>query len=135
METPYGSRSGVVQLSSLTTSSGEKHLQLGEPGPYRVRVAHRRLPQPIEPVPEMDDEEAEENRPPTDLWQLDFWRVTEPVEPPRWMRRRVTAVRPADPGWGTLLGFQAEEIPNVVTWTGQAAGRTVDDLQKLHSGF
>jgi hypothetical protein len=130
VEAPYGSRSGVVGLSGLTSPSGEKHLQLGEPGPYRVRVAHRPLPQPIGPVPEMDDEEAEENRAPTDLWQLDFWSVTGPVEPPRWIRRRVSAVRPTNPGWGRLLGFRAEEIPNVVIWAGRADGLTAGDLQQ-----
>ncbi|WP_112238426.1 DUF6042 family protein [Kribbella monticola] len=130
VEVPYGSLSGAVELSLLTTSSGLEQLRLGEPGLYRLRVAHRPLPRTVGPMPDMDDEEAEEHQEPTELWQLDFWQVREPAEPPQWIRRRRPAVRPLDPGWRSLLDFQVLEIPNVVLWAGGENGLTMDELRQ-----
>ncbi|TWD80742.1 hypothetical protein FB561_1830 [Kribbella amoyensis] len=125
VEVPYRSTSGAVELTSLTTRAGEVHVHLGEPGAYRIRVAHRPLPASAEFVADDEDEYLE----PTDLWQLDFWPVPEPVEPPRWYRRRRSAVRPADPGWNSLLGFERHEVAGVVRWSHEGTGLTIDDLR------
>jgi hypothetical protein len=126
VEVPYRSLTGAVELRLLTTCSGGEDLHLGEPGLYRLRVAHRPLPQTTEVVSAEDENEALE---PTDLWQLDFWPVTGTVEPPRWVRRVRPAVRPADPGWTSLLGFEAKEVADVVRWARPGEGMTVDDLR------
>jgi hypothetical protein len=123
VEVPYRSLAGAVELALLTTGSGDEDLRLGEPGLYRLRVAHRPLPLTIGAAADEDDED--EDRKPTDLWQLDFWPVTGTVEPTRWVRRMRPAVRPANPGWTSLLGFQAIEIANVVRWTRPGDGMTV----------
>lgn len=128
VEVPYRSLTGEVELASLTTGSGDKDLHLGEPGLYRLRVAHRPLPLTIGAAMEGDDEEENQSR--TDLWQLDFWPVTGTVEPPRWVRRMSSAVRPANPGWTTLLHYQATEVADVVRWTSSGDGMTVDDLRR-----
>jgi hypothetical protein len=129
VEVPYRSLAGVVELAWLTTSSGEVDLRLGEPGLYRLRVAHRPLPVTDGVVAEEEDDE-DVRMEPTDLWQLDFWPVTGPVEPPQWVRRRRSAVRPADPGWTSLLGYQEIEVANLVRWASPGDGMTVDDLRR-----
>ena len=126
VEVPFRSSTGAVELASLSTGSGEEDLRLGEPGLYRLRVAHRPLPQTSTALPEDEDEPRER----TDLWQLDFWPVTGTVDPPRWGRRTRPAVRSVDPGWSWVLGYQAIEIANVVRWTSPGDGMTVDDLRR-----
>ena len=121
VEVPFESLRGVVELSSLMSSAGDEDLRLGEPGMYRVRVAHRALP----PTPLPDDEDDLQ---PTDLWHLDFWQVAGAVEPPRWFRRRRPPVSVPDPGWTSLLGLQEIEVANVVEWAGKADGMTVDEI-------
>ncbi|MEV6412262.1 hypothetical protein [Kribbella sp. NPDC051718] len=121
VEAPYRSTSGAVGLTTITGGADEEHLPLGEPGLYRLRVAHRPLPQTVE---------DEEYLQPRDLWQLDFWPVDGAAEPPRWLRRQNPTVWPADPGWGRLLGYPAVDIVNVVEWNSSGPGLTVDDLQQ-----
>ncbi|TDO26245.1 hypothetical protein EV643_1655, partial [Kribbella sp. VKM Ac-2527] len=130
VEVPYRSSTGAVELASLTTGSGDEDLRLGERGLYRLRVAHRPLPQTIGAVAVEEEDDEDEAREPTDLWQLDFWPVTGTVDPPRWVRRMRPAVRFVDPGWFWVLGYQAIEIANVVRWTSPGDGMTVDDLRR-----
>ncbi len=121
-EAPYLSPSGSVSLTGLTTGPGDEHVRLGEPGMYRVRAAHRPLPPAPEPPQDEDD------LTPTDLWQLDFWPVEEPADPPRWLRRHRSPVRTADPGWTSVLEYHEIEVANVVEWAGPADGMTVADI-------
>lgn len=121
-EVPYLSPSGAVGLTGLTSGPGDEDLRLGEPGMYRIRAAHRPLPT----APELPEDE--DDLEPTDLWQLDFWPDHEPADPPRWLRRHRPPVRKADPGWGSVLGFQEMEVASVVEWGGPAAGMTVADI-------
>jgi hypothetical protein len=125
VEAPYLSPSGAVELTSLTGGTGDEHLLLGEPGLYRLRVAHRPLPQTVGSV-EADEEYLQ----PRDLWQLDFWPVDGAPEPPRWLRRQNPPVWPPDPGWGRLLGYPAIDVVNVVEWNSSGLGMTVDDLRQ-----
>jgi hypothetical protein len=120
VEVPYQSPSGVVALSDLMNGPGEDHLQLGDPGLYRVRLAHRPLPT----EPPVD----EDSLMPTDLWQLDFWPVTGVVEPPLWIRRARPPVWAPDPGWGSVLGFQEVEVANVIKWAGKADGLSAEEI-------
>ncbi|WP_432893666.1 DUF6042 family protein [Kribbella sp. CA-245084] len=121
VEVPYQSPSGTVALSDLMGGPGEDHLKLGDPGLYRVRLAHRPLP----PTPPPDDEDDLQ---PTDVWHLDFWPVTDVAEPPRWIRRSRPPVWAPDPGWGSVLGFQEIEVANVIEWFGRPDGLRVDEI-------
>ncbi|MEO6089808.1 MAG: DUF6042 family protein [Umezawaea sp.] len=101
VEVPYRSLSGEVRLEILTGGPIGDAVALAGPGPYRVRVARR-------PVP--DDDELE------DLWLLRF-RPAEP-EPPRWFRRGQRAVAAADPGWRSLFAHDVTDL----LWAVWAAG-------------
>ncbi|MDX6279893.1 MAG: hypothetical protein QOH03_964 [Kribbellaceae bacterium] len=125
VEAPYLSPSGAVQLTSLTCGTDADHVLLGKPGLYRLRIAHRPLPQSVHAA-----EDEEDYLQPRDLWQLDFWPVDGAPEPPRWLRRQNPPVRPPDPGWGRLLGYPAVDIVNVVEWNSSGLGLSVDDLRQ-----
>lgn len=120
VEVPYQSPSGVVALSDLMDGPGEDHLTLGDPGGYRLRLAHR--PLPAEPPRD------EDSLTPTDLWQLDFWPVSGEAEPPRWIRRARPPVWAPDPGWGSVLGFQEIEVANVIEWAGKTDGLSAEEI-------
>ncbi|MGW7681543.1 DUF6042 family protein [Kribbella sp. NPDC054772] len=121
-ETPYESLSGVVALSGLTTGPGPEPVRLGEPGTYRVRVAHRQLPPAAEPPVDEDDLQPET------LWHLDFWPAPEPLDPPRWLHRQRPPVNKRKPSWRSLLGLQEMEVAEVVEWAGRSNGMTTDDI-------
>lgn len=91
-EIPYRSLSGAVGLAYATDGLiiGGVPLAAG-PGPYRVRVTRRATPD----VGQY-------------LWLLRF-RPSEP-EPPRWFRRSRPAVRPAEPGWRSLFGYDVTDL-------------------------
>jgi hypothetical protein len=122
VEIPYRCLTGAIGLTSLSTGSGEVSVSVGEPGLYRVRVAHRPLPVSDE-LPEDEDSLV-----PTDLWELDFWPVDDPLDPPRWLRRMRPAVGPLRPGWTSLLSHEVSEIGDVVRWSRADRAMTVDDL-------
>lgn len=76
LETPYHSSTGWTGLTTTTSGPGNPGLELGVPGPYRVRV-HRRLTDPIE-------RESD--------WLLQFWpelldASDASLRPPRWLLR------------------------------------------------
>jgi hypothetical protein len=73
LETPYGSATGVVELSWLTYRPNAPTVELGPPGRYRVRVSRRPA----------DDE--------GDVWRLQFWPDTGPALP-QWSARSGPAV-------------------------------------------
>ncbi|GAA2732469.1 DUF6042 family protein [Actinocorallia aurantiaca] len=80
VETPYTSRTGVIESFE---ADGLK-FELDGAGMYRVRVLLRR-----------EDER--------DRWCLRFWRVTGPVEPPRWLARSAPAVGLVPADWRKAL--------------------------------
>jgi hypothetical protein len=123
VEVPFRSTTGAVGLTTITMGAGDEQVCLGTPGPYRVRVAHRRLPVSGE-LPESEDELE-----PTDLWQLDFWPV-DVVEPPCWLRRMTAPVGPLTPGWTSLLPYDVNDIADMVRWNGGADGMSVDELRQ-----
>lgn len=123
VEIPCRSATGVVGLTTITMGVGEELVRLGDPGLYRVRVAHRALPVSGE-LPD-DEDELE----PTDLWQLDFWPV-EIVEAPRWIRRLRPPVGRVEPGWRSLLPYDVCLVGDLVSWNGGADGMSVEDLRE-----
>ena len=104
METPFVSEIGAVGLTVLTGGTTGADLDLGGPGPYAVRVCHRRG---------AGDED--------DAWCLRFW----PREPeqPRWLARSGPATRSGRTGWDDVLGRHVVELSWVV---GSAARESAD---------
>lgn len=123
VEIPYRSATGAVGLTTITDGAADEHVRLGEPGLYRVRVAHRELP--------VSDElpDSEDDLEPTDLWQLDFWPA-DGLEAPRWIRRKRPPVGRVDPGWRSLLPYDVCLVGELVSWNGGADGMSVDELRE-----
>jgi hypothetical protein len=113
VEIPYRSLSGRVCLDYVTGGAGGDTFALPDAGAYRVRVTRRRV-----------DEGAWGDR-----WLLRFWPA-EPV-PPRWLRRRETAVRPADPGWDNMFSYEFTELFRAVAETQkEPGGATIESLRQ-----
>jgi hypothetical protein len=104
METPYRSEIGAVGLTMVTGGTTDADLDLGGPGPYAVRVCHRRG----------SDSDG-------DVWCLRFW--PRPPESPRWLARGEAATQPGRTGWDDVLGRPVMELSWVV---GAAARESAD---------
>ncbi|MEV4176393.1 DUF6042 family protein [Nonomuraea sp. NPDC049709] len=102
VESPYHSATGSVMLTTVlhSESYGDRPLDLGPPGFYRVRVCCRRT------APEVPGFEAAAG----DLWRMQFWATPAPPCPPRWLARSRPAVRPGNTGWRAVLGIACEEV-------------------------
>ncbi|SMD18670.1 DUF6042 family protein [Kibdelosporangium aridum] len=109
-ETLYRSWSGIVGLTILTGAQMRPDLRLGGRGLYRVRVARQK---------------GEDFG---DTWRLQFWPQPEPVAPPRWLKRGTPPVPSPDPGWDTVIGSHAWELPYIVSQAGDQDGATIDDV-------
>jgi hypothetical protein len=113
VDIPYRSLSGKVGLDYATGGSGGDGFALAGADTYRVRVTRRRV-----------DERARGDR-----WLLRFWSA-EPA-PPRWLKRRETAVRPAEPGWDNLFSHEFGVLLRAVAETQEElGGATIESLRQ-----
>ncbi len=113
VDIPYRSLSGKVRLDYVTGGSGADAFALPGPDAYRVRVTRRRV-----------DEGAWGDR-----WLLRFWSA-EPA-PPRWWKRRETAVRPAEPGWDNMFSFEFTDLLRAVERAvDETGGATIESLRQ-----
>jgi hypothetical protein len=114
VEIPYRSLSGKLGLDYVTGGGGVGTFALPGAGAYRVRVTRRRVV------------EGEWR----DRWLLRFWPA-EPA-PPRWLRRRETAVRPAEPGWYHVFSFEFGDLLRAVEGAREDLGEaTVETLRQF----
>jgi len=104
VEIPYRSLSGTVGLGYATGGFSGDLLALSGAGAHRVRVTRRRT-----------GEGAWGDR-----WLLRFWPA-DPF-PPRWLKRRENAVRPAEPGWDNLFSHEFGLLLRAVAETREAPG-------------
>lgn len=113
VEIPYRSPSGKVGLGYVTGGFSGDTFALSGAGAYRVRVTRRRI--------------AEGAR--ADRWLLRFWPA-EPA-PPRWWKRRETAVPPAEPGWDNLFSTEFTALLRAVEDTQkEPGGATIESLRQ-----
>lgn len=109
VDIPYRSLSGTVGLEYATGG----FLTLSGAGAYRVRVTRRHT--------------GESGG--GDRWLIRFWPA-EPA-PPRWWKRRESAVRPADPGWDNLFSYEFTELLRAVAETqDEPGGATIESLRQ-----
>jgi hypothetical protein len=93
LETPYGSATGVVELTWMTGRPNAPTVELGPPGRYRVRLSRRPA----------DDE--------GDVWRLQFWPDAGRALP-QWLARSGPAVL------GTMTGATPVWPPTWSRWPG-----------------
>jgi hypothetical protein len=114
VEIPYRSLSGKVGLDYVTGGSGGDGFALAGADAYRVRVTRRRV-----------DEDAWGDR-----WLLRFWSA-EPT-PPRWVKRRETAVRTAESGWLNVFSHEFGDLLRAVEGTLEDYGdATIESLRQF----
>jgi hypothetical protein len=107
LETPYGSATGAVELTSMTGRPNAPTVELGRPGRYRVRVSRRPA----------DDE--------GDVWRLQFWPDAG-TAPAQWLARsRPAVLGHHDERYSSL----AADVTTVARWApGSTFTTTADAL-------
>lgn len=113
VDIPYRSLAGKVGLDYVTGGSGGDAFALAGAGAYRVRLTRRRIAEGAW----------------ADRWLLRFWSA-EPA-PPRWWKRRETAVRPAEPGWADMFSTEFTALLRAVADTQkEPGGATIESLRQ-----
>ncbi|MET0424724.1 MAG: hypothetical protein ABW046_12660 [Actinoplanes sp.] len=113
LETPYRASSGGLSLTTLTSGVGEPDLELGDGGPYRLRVGRR--------AGFTGDGTG-------DLWLFRFWPSPAPSLP-MWLVRSGPAAGPGDNGWSAELESDVLMLSGLVGGVAREHGGTATVAQ------